>query len=76
MMAAIGQGGIMLGGVGAPGGPAIGYLIIPALMLASLAGGYLYTLHPTIPWVLATVIGGLSIALTALYIRDPGQAEV
>jgi MFS family permease len=76
MMAAIGQGGIMLGAVGAPGGPAIGYLIIPALMLASLAGGYLYTLHPTIPWILATVIGIFSIALTALYVRDPGQVEV
>ncbi|RPI96697.1 MAG: MFS transporter, partial [Chloroflexi bacterium] len=29
MMAAIGQGGIMLGAVGSPGGPAVGYLIIP-----------------------------------------------
>ena len=75
MMAAIGQGGIMLGAVGAPGGPAIGYLIIPALMLASLAGGYLYALHPSIPWILSTVIGALSILLAALYVRDPGQAE-
>lgn len=75
MMAAIGQGGIMLGAVGAPGGPAIGYLIIPALMLASLAGGYLYALHPSIPWILSTVIGALSILLAAFYVRDPGQAE-
>lgn len=75
MMAAIGQGGIMLGAVGAPGGPAIGYLIIPALMLASLAGGYLYATHPSIPWILSTVIGALSILLAALYVRDPGQAE-
>jgi MFS family permease len=75
MMAAIGQGGIMLGAVGSPGGPAVGYLIIPPLMIASLAGGFLYTLNPVYPWIFSAVAGLLSIALTVLYLRDPRQAE-
>ena len=75
MMAAIGQGGIMLGSVGSPGGPAVGYLIIPPLMVASLAGGFLYTLNPVYPWIFSVIAGLLSILLTVLYIRDPQQAE-
>jgi MFS family permease len=75
MMAAIGQGGIILGSVGSPGGPAVGYLIIPPLMVASLAGGFLYTLNPVYPWIFSVIAGLLSILLTVLYIRDPQQAE-
>jgi MFS family permease len=75
MMAAIGQGGIVLGMIGSPGGPAVGYLIIPALMVASLGGGLLYTLNPIYPWIGSTVAGLLAIALTAIYIRDPHHAE-
>ncbi len=76
MMAAIGQGGIMLGGVGNPGGPAVGYLIIPLVMVSSLGSGLLYTLNPAYPWIFAVVAGALSIALTVLFIRDPKHAEV
>jgi MFS family permease len=75
MMAAIGQGGILLGMVGGAGGPAVGYLIIPPLMIASLAGGFLYTLNPVLPWALSATTGLISIVLTVLYIRDPKQAE-
>ncbi len=76
MMAAIGQGGIMLGAVGGPGGPSVGYLIIPLVMAASLGSGFLYTLNPAYPWIFAAITGVLSIALTAGYIRDPKHAEV
>jgi MFS family permease len=74
-MAALGQGGIMPGAVGAPGGPSVGYLIIPPLMVASLAGGFLYSLNPTSPWIVATAAGVLALLLSVLYIRDPEQAE-
>jgi MFS transporter, DHA1 family, quinolone resistance protein len=77
IMAAIGQGGIMLappgGGVG---GPALGYLFIPPVMLASLAGGWLYTLHPAYPWVFSTLVTLISIVLVLIYLRDPHEAEV
>ncbi len=76
MMAAIGQGGIMLGAVGNPGGPAVGYLIIPLMMASSLGSGFLYTLNPIYPWIFATVAGVLSIGLAVGYVRDPKQAEV
>ena len=75
MMAAIGQGGIVPGMIGSPGGPAVGYLIIPPLMLASLGGGYLYTLNPSYPWIFSTVAGLAAVLLLALYIRDPHHAE-
>jgi MFS family permease len=49
VMSAIGQGGIMIAPAGGgTGGPAMGFLITIPLMLASLAGGYLYTLNPCI----------------------------
>ncbi|RPJ49694.1 MAG: MFS transporter [Chloroflexi bacterium] len=76
MMAAIGQGGIMLGAVGVPGGPSVGYLAIPPLMVASLAGGYLYLLNPVYPWICATAAGLLSVGLALGFIRDPRQAEI
>jgi MFS family permease len=75
MMAAIGQGGIVIGMVGTPGGPAVGYLIIPFMMAASLAGGLLYQLNPASPWIFATITGVISILITVFYVRDAQQAE-
>ena len=76
LMAAIGQGGVMLipagGGVG---GPSLGYLFILPVMLASLSGGYLYELNPIYPWIFASLITLVSIILAVRFIRDPGQAE-
>ena len=72
-MAALGQGGIELGAVGAPGGPSVGYLIIPPVMLASLGGGYLYTLNPASPWIVAAGAGLLALLLSLVFIRDPDE---
>jgi MFS family permease len=77
MMAAIGQGGMMIGPAGGgAGGPALGYLFIPPVMVASLAGGYLYMLNPVYPWVFSVATTLLSIILTVFYIRDARNAEV
>lgn len=76
VMAAIGQGGILLGMIGGAGGPAVGYLIIPPLMVASLAGGLLYTLNPTYPWIISAGIGLLCILLSIFFIRDPKHQEI
>ena len=52
VMSALGQGGIMIGPAGGgTGGPAMGFVITIPLMIASLAGGYLYTLNPAYPWL-------------------------
>jgi MFS family permease len=75
MMAAIGQGGIVLGMVGTPGGPAVGYLITPPLMIASLAGGWLYTLNPVYPWIAAAIAGVICILMGLFFIRDPHHME-
>lgn len=77
MMAAIGQGGLMIGPAGGGmGGPALGYLFIPPVMVASLAGGYLYTLNPAYPWLFCVITTVLSIFLTVLFINDAHRAEV
>jgi MFS family permease len=77
MMAAIGQGGLMLGPAGGgTGGPALGYLFIPPVMVASLAGGYLYNFNPAYPWYFSLVTLLLSIILTIFFIRDAQDAEI
>jgi len=76
MMAAIGQGGMMIGMAGGVGGPALGYLFIIPVMFASLAGGYLYTLHPAYPWLISVSLTIISIIVTVLFIRDAKNAEV
>jgi MFS family permease len=77
MMAAIGQGGMMIAPAGGgAGGPSLGYLMIPPVIVASLAGGYLYTLNPALPWLFSLLTALLSVILTLLCIRDPQKAEV
>jgi len=44
VMAALGQGGVMLGAAGGgTGGPATGFMVTIPLMISSLLGGYLYS---------------------------------
>jgi hypothetical protein len=45
-------------------------------MVASLAGGYLYTLNPVYPWGFSLATTLLSVILTVIYIKDPRQAEI
>lgn len=61
---------------GGTGGPALGYLFIPPVAVASLAGGYLYILNPAYPWLFSLLTTVISIVVTVLYIRDPHTAEI
>ncbi len=77
VMAALGQGGVMIGAAGGgTGGPGTGFLITLPLMIASLAGGYLYAQNPSYPWLFVLIASTLATILTALFIRDPKQAEI
>jgi MFS family permease len=77
VMAALGQGGVMIGAAGGgTGGPGTGFIITLPLMIASLAGGYLYAQKPTYPWLFVLIASTLATILTALFIRDPKQAEI
>ena len=76
VMAALGQGGILIGSAGGVGGPGVGFVTVIPLMLAYLAGGYLYGQNPAYPWFLALGATAIAILLIALFIRDPQQAEV
>ena len=77
VMAALGQGGVMIGAAGGgTGGPGTGFLITLPLMITSLAGGYLYAQNPAYPWIFVLIVATLATILAALFIRDPKQAEI
>lgn len=76
-MAALGRGTVLVAATGGgTGGPGMGFLITVPVMVASLAGGILYAANPVYPWYffLFTILA--SIAVSALYVRDPKTAEI
>ncbi len=77
VMAALGQGSVMLGAAsGGTGGPGVGFLVTVPLMIASLSGGYLYAYNPVYPWAFVLLATLAAITLSALFIRDADEAEV
>jgi MFS family permease len=77
VMSAIGRGTVMIGAAsGGTGGPGMGFLITIPVIVASSLGGYLYTFDPTYPWIFVAVTTAISILLTALFVRDPREAEL
>jgi MFS family permease len=76
VMAAIGRGAVMIGAAsGGTGGPGMGFLITLPVMLGSVAGGYLYGHNPAWPWFFVLSATAVSVLLSALFLRDPIQAE-
>jgi MFS family permease len=76
-MAALGQGSVMLcPSSGGTGGPGLGLLVVPPVMIGSLLGGYLYERSPALTWLtsLGAILTALAIAVVAL--RDAEEAEV
>jgi MFS family permease len=72
VMAAFGRGSVMLGATGGgTGGPGMGYFITIPVMIASIAGGVLYTANPTYPWVFVFAATLISVMVSAAFIRDP-----
>ena len=77
VMAAFGRGSVMIGDAGGgAGGPGMGFFITIPVMVASVAGGFLYSANPVFPWFFVLVSTVFSIIVTALFIRDPQKAEV
>jgi DHA1 family tetracycline resistance protein-like MFS transporter len=76
VMAAFGRGSVMLGATGGgTGGPGMGYFITVPVMIASIAGGVLYTANPTYPWVFVFAATLISVIVSAAFIRDPKGNE-
>lgn len=76
VMAALGRGSVMLGATGGgTGGPGMGYFITIPVMIASIAGGVLYTANPTYPWVFVFAATLISVIVSAAFIRDPERDE-
>ena len=76
VMAALGRGTTLIGSTGGGvGGPGMGFLITIPIMIASLAGGYLYEANPTYPWLFGFVAGLISLVLATFFLRDPATAE-
>jgi DHA1 family multidrug resistance protein-like MFS transporter len=76
VMAALGRGSVMIGASsGGTGGPGVGFLTTVPIMLASLAGGYLYGWSPTYPWIFVLAATLISLLLSVFFIRDPQEAQ-
>ena len=61
---------------GGTGGPGLGFLVSIPLVVASLAGGYLYTANPVYPWVFVLIVTCIALTLALIFIRDPQEAQV
>jgi MFS family permease len=76
VMAAFGRGSVMLGATGGgTGGPGMGYFITIPVIIASIAGGVLYTANPTYPWVFVFAATLTSVIVSAAFVRDPKGDE-
>ncbi len=76
VMAAIGRGSLLIGATGGgTGGPGMGYLFTIPVMIASVIGGFLYSMNPINPWICvlgATIIQSICVIF---FIRDPIKIE-
>jgi DHA1 family multidrug resistance protein-like MFS transporter len=77
VMAALGRGAVFIGSTGGGiGGPGVGFLITVPIMIASVAGGYLYAAQPAYPWFFVAVATLVSLILSTLFLNDPEKAEI
>jgi MFS family permease len=77
VMAAFGRGSVMIGAAGGgTGGPGVGFFVTIPLIISSLVGGILYTMNPNFPWYFVFISTILSIFISAIFIRDPQEAEI
>jgi MFS family permease len=77
VMAALGRGTTLIGSTGGGiGGPGVGFLITIPIMIASIAGGYLYAANPISPWLFALATSLVSLLLATFFLHDPAKAEV
>ncbi len=54
----------------------VGFLTIIPLAVASLAGGLLYEWNSASPWGFVLVVSAIALVLTAVFVRDPKNAEI
>jgi MFS family permease len=77
VMSALGRGSFMIGATGGGGGgPGMGFVITIPMMIAALSGGFLYGANPAYPWYFVGASLIVSLAVAALFIRDPSEAEI
>ena len=76
-MAALGQGSVLLcPSSGGTGGPGLGLLVVPPVMLGSLLGGYLYERGPALAWTASLIALGTALLIAIFILRDAEEAEV
>jgi MFS family permease len=76
VMALIGRGSLMLGSTGGGvGGPSLGMLVVPPLLVASLSAGYLYAYNAAYPWYLSFVFLAGCAVVALFFVRDPREAH-
>ena len=53
----------------------MGYLFTIPVMAASLAGGILYAMNVSYPWICLLATSLVQVVCVVLFIRDPKKAE-
>lgn len=77
VMAAIGQGQMLLGSSGGgTGGPGMGFLMTLPVIAGSLVGGYLYDTDPRLPWFFTFAALAVCVMLAWRRLCDPPEACV
>jgi MFS family permease len=78
VMSAVGRGAIMVMGPGGGGGggPGMGLILTIPTILGSLAGGYMYSASPMLPWILLTIIFAISTIISVAFIKEPSSKEL
>lgn len=71
VMAALGQGMLLINTRGGSGGPGMGAILTIPSILGSIIGGFAYSYNPKLPWFLFTVILLLNAGITIMFISSP-----
>ena len=61
---------------GGTGGPGMGYLFTIPVIISSLAGGVMYALNPTLPWIITAATCVIQVAVVVFFIKEPTTAEL
>ncbi len=71
VMAALGQGMLLIDTRGISGGPGMGTILTIPSILGSIVGGFVYSHDPTLPWLLLTTSLLFSTGITVAFVSSP-----
>jgi len=75
VMAALGQGMMMINFMGGFGGPGMGAVLAIPSILGAVMGGFVYAFNPKLPWLLLAAFMAVNAAISVAFLSAPdGEA--